>query len=151
MLILEADHTLYHSGVKGMKWGVHKGALVRRQSMLTKNRQNSIDKKELNSLEKNLGRGSVHQKNLDKRKIEALKKGQKISKRKMSDLEKTQTINALKDVGKRVAISLGILGSAVISSALAQRAVEKYYARQSAEAIAKMLLNRQARNIIYLP
>lgn len=64
---------LKHVGVLGMRWGHRKSRLIRKQTMLTSNRQKELDKKELKELESKRGFGSSHQRKINEEKIAILK------------------------------------------------------------------------------
>lgn len=68
------NNVLEHVGVLGMRWGVRRGQLARKGTMLTKGRQKALDKKELSGLKSGKGLRSAHQKKLDEKKAAVLEK-----------------------------------------------------------------------------
>ena len=108
------SNELKHFGVLGMRWGSRRGQLYRKNTMLTKSRQNALDKSDLKRLEKKKGFRSAHQKNLDAKKAEILRNRIENAKtKKVKDIPK-KSIYEGKTTGEKVLLTMGMLSAASV-------------------------------------
>jgi hypothetical protein len=98
---------LMHFGVLGMRWGSRRGQLNRKNTMLTKGRQYSVDKRDLKRLENKKGFRSAHQKAMDAKKIEILK--ERVGKVKDQPVNKIpkKSIWEGKSKGEKILMGIG--------------------------------------------
>jgi hypothetical protein len=100
------NNSLSHYGKLGMRWGVRRGKLYRKNTMTTYKRQKALDEKELSRLE-----NKRHQSKLDAKKIEVLKERVNSTKReKLSYYERDKQARARMQKTKLAVTALMLLG-----------------------------------------
>jgi len=132
---------LKHVGVIGMRWGTRRGQLYRKQTMLTKGRQEVLDKKELSRLE-----GKPHQKKLDAQKIAVLR--ERLSNTKSKGQSPLRSLN---NAQKLVGVVLVGVGGYTIGSLVQRRTSDKKFAaaeKHGRQKIQQLLNEARAGNLV---
>ncbi len=134
------DNKLKHVGVLGMKWGIRSHLARSHERAAETHRMRATRADKLIPQGGNLQRKAAER---HEKMAERLKgRVDKVTQRKMTDLEKKESIKELKSVAKVVGLGLATLAAVKLSSIVIDKAMQKIYSGKIADALGDMLLKR---------